>query len=368
MLLRRLRWFPAVALAFVPALATSPARAGEPAAAQDLFDQGKQLMSAGRYTEACSRFDESQRADPGLGTQFHLADCWQHVGRTASAWAAFRDIESQAHTRGETARERVARERAQALEPYLAKLVIAPHGASETPGLVIRRDGAEIGRDQWNTPVPVDPGPHTVAIYAPGKQPWGTGVEVPAFAGVTTVDLPPLADFADVPAVAVVPPPGPVSPGVAVVPQPLPVPAARIPEPGVTSAMPESGPVEAETTIVSRGGPQKAVGWLLVGAGVAAIGAGAYFTALYFDNRHSSDPNCPGDACNPVGAQQRHDATNDGRAAIITGGSGLVSLVIGSVLAATAPGPVAVTRSAGKIEVEPVLDPREGGLRIRGVW
>src|SRR2546430_16366957 len=87
--------------------ATSPARAGDPAAAQALFTEAKQLMAQGKYAEACPKFDESQRLDPGMGTLFHVGDCDEHLGKTASAWAAFLEVAAQAKAAGQPARERV---------------------------------------------------------------------------------------------------------------------------------------------------------------------------------------------------------------------------------------------------------------------
>src|SRR2546421_315839 len=70
-----------------------PARAdaslADKAAAQTLFDEGRKLMAAGKYAEACPKLAESQKLDPGVGTQFHLADCYEKIGQTASAWAGF---------------------------------------------------------------------------------------------------------------------------------------------------------------------------------------------------------------------------------------------------------------------------------------
>src|SRR5579859_2492392 len=170
-------------LAFWPTVA----QASEPATAQALFDEASQLMKEGRYDLACPKLQESQQLDNGLGTQFHLADCWQHVGRTASAWALFRDVESQAHALGQTARERVAHDRAAAIEPWLSKLVIAPRETVVSVGgrtpvanlsVAVRRDGVDVGREQWNVPIPVDPGVHVVALFAPTKAPWEKRVDV----------------------------------------------------------------------------------------------------------------------------------------------------------------------------------------------
>src|SRR5580704_12506271 len=277
-------------------LLPSTARAADPIAAQALFDEAKQLMADGRYTAACPKFAESQEADPGLGTQFHLADCWQHVGRLASAWALFRDVESQAHARGEFGRERVAHDRAAALEPFLPRLQIVPRDAERIPGLTIRRDGAEIGREQWGVAVPIDPGAHAVVAYAPGKQPWGTGVEVPLDSKIVTVELPPLLNLPTASSAAPAAPLRPPSPATAPT--------------GVTSMMPAS---PGETPIVeNRGGVPRAFGWFFVGAGVVGLASGAYFGSQWLDYRNQSAPHCAGDACDPAGLQLRSNSTTQG--------------------------------------------------------
>jgi hypothetical protein len=349
MLVRRCRWPLTLALLLAPAVA----HAGDPIAAQELFDEAKQLMVDGQYTAACPKFAESQQADPGLGTQFHLADCWQHVGRLASAWALFRDVESQAHTRGESGRERVAHDRASALEPFLPKLVVLPHEGDMTAGLTIRRDGVEIGREQWGVPVPVDPGTHAVTIDAPGKQPWGTGVEVPMEGKVVTVDVPPLAVLPRASSLGAVATPS------------RPAPATAIPT-GVTSMMPEGA---GETPAIdNRGGVQRAVGWFFVGAGVVGLASGGYFTSQWLDYRHQSNPHCVGDTCDATGTQLRSNSATQGRAALISGGSGAAALVIGSLLVATAPGPRLVSTPAARLQVVPIVDAHRGGLDLQGVW
>src|SRR5678816_498104 len=72
----------------------------DPAGAQALFDQARELTRQGRFAEACPKLQESNRLDPGIGTQFHLADCYEQSGRIASAWAAFLEVASQARATG----------------------------------------------------------------------------------------------------------------------------------------------------------------------------------------------------------------------------------------------------------------------------
>ena len=122
-----------------PSRASRPARAqgeGErAAAAQALFDEAMRLMKAEQTAAACPKLEESQRLDPGMGTEFRLAECYEKVGKLASAWAKFVSVADSAAVARLSERETVARQRAQALVPRLSKLVISvPREVAATPG------------------------------------------------------------------------------------------------------------------------------------------------------------------------------------------------------------------------------------------
>src|SRR5262245_29076470 len=117
----------ASALMLVALGLVAAASAGEPsreaaAAAEAAFDEGKRLAAKRLYEEACAKFEESQRLAPASGTLLNLADCYERLGRTASAWATFRAAAAEARARGKAARDEEARARAAALEPRLSKL------------------------------------------------------------------------------------------------------------------------------------------------------------------------------------------------------------------------------------------------------
>jgi thioredoxin-like negative regulator of GroEL len=94
------------------------------AAAEALFNQGRDLMTAGKFVEACPKFEASQQLDPGLGTMLNLAECYEKTGRTASAWAEYREAIPLARAAGSKARQDLAVERAKALEERLSTLTI----------------------------------------------------------------------------------------------------------------------------------------------------------------------------------------------------------------------------------------------------
>src|SRR4029077_16363436 len=105
------------ALAIALALATStfvvgPALADTSSRADKLFEEAKTLVEKGRYDEACPKLEESQSLDPAVGTQFNLADCYEPVGKTASANALFSEVARIAKLAGKFEREKSARDRA----------------------------------------------------------------------------------------------------------------------------------------------------------------------------------------------------------------------------------------------------------------
>src|SRR5690348_17910172 len=53
--------------------------------------RSRNLMTEGKFADACPKFAESQRLDPGAGTLLNLANCYEKAGQTASAWVTFKD-------------------------------------------------------------------------------------------------------------------------------------------------------------------------------------------------------------------------------------------------------------------------------------
>jgi len=174
------------------------------AGARALFAEARRLAAAGHYAEACPKFAASFRLDPGIGTSFNLADCMEHTGRVASAWARFLDVAAATRLAGQPEREQVARDRAAALEARLAHLTLEV--ATPAPGLVVERDDVTLPPSSWGMAVPIDPGAHAIKATAPGKKPWSTTVSVPDATAVS-LSVPPLEALPEpaAPTVAVAP-------------------------------------------------------------------------------------------------------------------------------------------------------------------
>src|ERR1700722_11823966 len=136
------------------------ARAQETAAAETLFNDGRALLAQGRYAEACAKLTESERLDAAVGTLLNLGDCYEKMGRIATAWAVFRQAAGMALTGKQPARQKIADGRVAALEPKIPKLALVV--THPTPGLEVRRDGTLLGAAEWSASSPsalaMDPG------------------------------------------------------------------------------------------------------------------------------------------------------------------------------------------------------------------
>ena len=174
-------------------LAMSPALRAEDVAspARALFKEGRELVAKGDYQAACSKFEESLALEGGLGTQFNLADCWERIGKTASAQALFLGAAASAKASGQAEREQVLRERAASLNPRISKLVIEVDATD--PKLIVKRDALPLEADTYGKAVAVDPGSYVISAKAPRKKSWSKTVQVKAgAAAIVTVTVPEL--------------------------------------------------------------------------------------------------------------------------------------------------------------------------------
>jgi hypothetical protein len=328
---------PAVLLATSLALAPALAYAGDDAAsAQALFNEGKKLMTSGKYADACPKLEESQRLAPAIGTKFNLADCYEHTGRLASAWAAFLSVAAAAKNASQGPREKAARDRAAALEPKLPRMAVAVPDASKAQGMEVRRDGDVIGEAEWGEAMPVDPGEHTVTATAPGKRAWKGIVEVQGAASVAKVIVPPMDDE-------------PVAP--------------------TPTALPTSTPTTTPTAppAPTATPTSKTPGWVLLAAGGASLVGGGVFWALRSSESSKltgecgpTGQSCPSSASSDISSGKTYDAVSVGL--FVVGGA---CVVAGATWLLTA-GHGEATGSANGAVVLPTLGPGVAGASVAG--
>jgi hypothetical protein len=187
------------ALVLALLLAPSSARSETPEQAADrLFNEAKALASAGRYAEACPKLEESQKLDPGIGTEFDLADCYERTGHPARAYRLFAEVAKIAHASGKIDRANAATARLAALAEKIASLRIVANNPA--PGLVVKLDGAVVPSVDLGAAQPIEAGDHALEASAPGSVSWRHIAHIEPGAKVD-VQVPPLA------AVAAPPPP-----------------------------------------------------------------------------------------------------------------------------------------------------------------
>lgn len=170
-------------LVVAASLALLPDAYAQSAAAEALFRDGRALIKQGKLEAGCDKLAASDKLESSVGTLLNLGDCREKLGKTASAWAAFRKAEAMARRAGDDERRQAeARRRAHELERQLPHLVIqvGPTATTRTPGLVIRRNGETIDAGAFNTPLPVDPGPQQIVALAPGHESFTTEVSIGA--------------------------------------------------------------------------------------------------------------------------------------------------------------------------------------------
>ncbi len=334
--------------------------------AEALFEEGRRLVADGKYAEACPKFADSQRLDPSASTLLNLASCYEKLGRTATAWATYKEAASAANAGGRAEYVAAAQRHADGLSGRLSRLTITV--ARGLDGIRVERDGVVVDPAEWGTPIPVDPGGHTVTASAPGHQVWASTVDMTRDNTQVTIAVPPLdplpGDAMPKPAPDVRSPdtrsldPQPMQQSQRVRQQPAPPVEARPIEP------PAPAPPAREDAPL----PSIAVaGWVVAGLGAvsAAVGGGFAFAAR--SKYDASLDNCQTGAnrnlCNPQGFADRNAARTDGDVATWTIAGGAAAFAAGMVMVLVAPRASGHAPSASWMVV-----PGPGGIAVRGSW
>ncbi len=314
--------------------------AQDKAAAEAAFEEGKRLMTAHAFADACPKFAESLRRDPGIGTMLGLADCYEKNGQTASAWAEFREAAS-ASARKADRRESLARENASRLEALLSKIVVRVPAVTDMRGLVVKRDGIDLGRALWDEAVPVDPGVHAISATAPGFKDCQVSIDVPARPGVQTVTVPRL--------------------------EPAPAVAATPAAPNTASA-PPGAPATASAETPEPGRTQRIAGIAAAGVGVVGVVIGSVLGLVAKSKLDQSNANnhCDAhDTCDPQGLDLRSSAGSAATGSTVAFIAGGVLVAGGVVLWFTAPR----DKNAGaRVGLAPAIGPDARGVSLVAKW
>ena len=251
--------------------AAASASADATAVADELFREGKRLLEAGRVADACPKLAASMKTDPALGTLLYLAACHEKLGLTATAFSEFSSATDWARRANRNDRLLFAQKREAALEPKLSTVLIH---AAITVGTRVRLDDGEFSSTLIESPLPLDPGEHSIEARAPGHASWRASLTVPPDHASLTVTVPPL------------------------IPDSTPVAQADPPETAVAGEdeqaprAPPTQPVATDSHVLA---------WSAAGLASASAIVGTVFGVLTFSARDSARSECPSSQCVPGG-------------------------------------------------------------------
>lgn len=318
----RLAWLPRelapLALSFslaLPGVALAQDDPQQKAAAEALFDEGRELIGQGQYEAACRRFEQSQAIDPGVGTLLYLGDCYERLGRFASAWAMYREARSSALAAGQGERARVAEDRARHVAPNLSKLAVLVAAENRIDGFELVINGRILSAALYGASFPIDAGRYQLVARAPGRTAWSALVDVKPDGDQQLVQVPALE----------------VAPG------PAPLPALGAPHatsvaPGVAAAGAE--PISSADTSERWLGlhPLQTAGVFVAGGGVLALGTGVVLGLLAQGKDDDASERCVPSCLDRDSAELNDDARGLATAANISYAVGALALTTGAVL------------------------------------
>ena len=134
---RRLRSL-LLAAALVAGAVPAHAQSSDKAMAESLFQAGRALMKQNKPGEACPKFAESNRIDPSPGTLLNLGKCLEATGKTASAWAAYKEAIVLARSTGQSKHVTAGTE---LRAPSAQAVVLRIDASVSAAGMVVKRDG-----------------------------------------------------------------------------------------------------------------------------------------------------------------------------------------------------------------------------------
>lgn len=312
-------------------LGSSPLQAqllhADKAAAQVLLEEAARLVEQRHYATACVKLQQSHSLDPAPGTLLRLADCYEKVGRTASAWSTFRETAAVARRASEPEQERAARQRAKDLQSHLSYLTVITWKGQD---IAVARDGSPLDSALIGTAMPVDPGTHKIIASAPGKRSWSTSVKVRGGADRVTVSVPILADD--------------------------PTATQDRAAPTLRAATDTRTDADYAMPPVSGGGVQRAFAVAAAALGVAGVATGAVFGLKASSTTNEAKSQCAGPdfefpSCNESAVRLREEASQSRQISTISFIAGGAGVAAAALLWLTAP---SASSSSMSLAVKPL--------------
>jgi hypothetical protein len=303
------------------ALLFSPSAQGQAvnkSAATSLFKEGRDAFDKGDFTTACSKFAQSQQADPATGTLLNLAVCEDRIGKLVSARQRLEELIPQFPKTDD--RLPFARDLAAKLDERIPHLTLTL--ARTAPPDTSVKLAADARVLPLGSPIPLDPGKHDLVVTAPGRLDVRIQVQLEEKQRVEQA----------------------VAPGVSL------------------AAEPEK-PVEAPQKPSSGAHVRRILGITAGGLGVAWFGVAAASGVILLGKKSDVDAHCPNMRCDAEGIRLKEEAESTPLLPLNT-----ASWILGA--AGVAAGTVLIVTSLGgskSTAIGPTVLPGGGvGLGVRG--
>jgi hypothetical protein len=322
------RWLIAGLFAAACSWSATARAQGDIATADALWKAGRDLAARGDWAGACPKFQASFDLDEQLGTLLNLADCYNNLGKIATAWARWNTALEWAKRTNDSRLDFIQKEQ-QKTEANLPRVTVEV--ANPVPTLTIKRGTTVVEPAMWGVPIPTDPGPVEIVVFRGDTAIERTAIEAKV-AEVAVVKL----DLEEIDRRH----PKPIE-----VPKPTPDPIP-IPKPAVEPYDPT----------------QRNIGLIVGGVGIAAVltAAGLEIAALVKKNQAEEPDACINKFCSPDGLAAAEEAATFAEVGQWVGIGGLAVFAVGVTIFLTAPSEddPAVAR------VVPWFAPGGGGLEL----
>jgi hypothetical protein len=308
--------------------------------AQDLVEEGRVLGQQGKWGDALERFRKAASVSPKTTPQlaFYVGYAEARVGKLVAADVDLRRAVELAQATSNEQVAKAARAELPDLEARTPGLTIVVNGSPTPVSLEI--DGSPLGVAALGSPVPLDPGDHTIVVHFAAGSVTRHVALVERQRATVTLDAPQ--------GVAGAPLEGTASPGAS------PPPASPAPQ-------------AAET----RSGTGKLLSFVVIGAGGAALVTSGVFYLLSRSALSPVTSACPSSPCvapsgSPLPSDYR-DAQSKQTIAIVLAAAGGVVAATGFVLLATGgSGAPSASSAASNVHLAPWIGPGGGGAALAG--
>ena len=312
---------------------SAPARADKVADAEALFDAARDLAKSGNYQEACPKFEASHELDEQLGTLINIADCYEHTGQIATAWARWEAAREWAKRKGDD-RLDMTTKGVERVAPRLPKLVVRV--TNPVDDLRIVRGDIDLAAPMYGVALPVDPGQVRVRVLR-GEQLLEERTVAAVEAQTAELQL-------DLAAIA----------------------AAHPVEESASDQPTSSGPDEPYDPT------HRNIGLIVGAVGAAAVltAVGLEIAALVKKGQADSPDSCVNQFCSPEGLDAADSAATFAKVGQWVGIGGLAVLAVGATIFFTAPDDTSDSTdesvAAEAVNLVPWLGPGGAGLVVGG--